>query len=156
MLRRLTPSALETTGTAVFRMVVSSDSMKNATATSHGSRRFTDAAGPVLGSATMTPPLVSPGGDHLPHPLSGQIRRQGGPGGVFDDRPCRVAMTRSADSSWPPRGQAGPSGRRLLRHLRRLLPAADRAAGLVDRIDQDVGVAERPHQRGELQLDAVG
>jgi hypothetical protein len=32
-------------GTAVFRIVVSSDSMKNATATSHGSRRLLEAAG---------------------------------------------------------------------------------------------------------------
>jgi hypothetical protein len=31
--------ALATIGTAVFRIVVSSDSMKNATATSHGSTR---------------------------------------------------------------------------------------------------------------------
>ena len=33
------------TGTAVFRIVVSSDSMKNATATSQGSSRLLDAAG---------------------------------------------------------------------------------------------------------------
>ena len=45
MLRRLTPSALETTGTAVLRIVVSSDSMKKATATSHGSSRFTEIRG---------------------------------------------------------------------------------------------------------------
>jgi hypothetical protein len=32
-------------GTAVFRMVVSSDSMKKATATSHGSRRLPEGAG---------------------------------------------------------------------------------------------------------------
>jgi hypothetical protein len=32
-------------GTAVFRMVVSSDSIKNATATSHGRRRLLEAAG---------------------------------------------------------------------------------------------------------------
>ena len=31
-------------GTAVFRIVVSSDSMKNATATSHGNNRLLDAA----------------------------------------------------------------------------------------------------------------
>jgi hypothetical protein len=36
MLSGATPSACETTGTAVFRIVVSSDSMKNATATSQG------------------------------------------------------------------------------------------------------------------------
>src|SRR5580704_4898796 len=36
MLSGETASACETTGTAVFRIVVSSDSMKNATATSHG------------------------------------------------------------------------------------------------------------------------
>jgi hypothetical protein len=32
-------------GTAVFRMVVSNDSMKNATATSHGSNRLLDVSG---------------------------------------------------------------------------------------------------------------
>jgi hypothetical protein len=36
MLSGETLRACETTGTAVFRIVVSSDSMKNATATSHG------------------------------------------------------------------------------------------------------------------------
>ena len=40
----MTPSALEMTGTAVFRMVVSSDSMKNATATSQGNMCLTAAA----------------------------------------------------------------------------------------------------------------
>src|ERR1017187_7302033 len=42
MLSGATPSALAMVGTAVFRMVVSSDSMKKATATSHGNNRFTD------------------------------------------------------------------------------------------------------------------
>src|SRR5580658_3432341 len=37
MLSGATPSASAIAGTAVLRMVVSSDSMKNATATSHGS-----------------------------------------------------------------------------------------------------------------------
>ena len=37
MLKGATPSARAIVGTAVFRIVVSSDSMKNATATSHGS-----------------------------------------------------------------------------------------------------------------------
>ena len=36
MLRGATPRAAEMVGTAVLRMVVSRDSMKNATATSHG------------------------------------------------------------------------------------------------------------------------
>jgi hypothetical protein len=40
MLRGPTWSAAEIVGTAVLRMVVSSDSIKNATATSHGSRRL--------------------------------------------------------------------------------------------------------------------
>src|SRR5205085_7417224 len=39
MLSGVAPMALATIGTAVFRIVVSSDSMKNATATSHGSTR---------------------------------------------------------------------------------------------------------------------
>jgi hypothetical protein len=38
--RASTPSACDMTGTAVFRIVVSSDSMKNATATSHGKSRL--------------------------------------------------------------------------------------------------------------------
>ena len=41
MLNGATPSALAIAGTAVFRIVVSSDCMKNATATSHGKNRFT-------------------------------------------------------------------------------------------------------------------
>src|SRR6476646_2726223 len=40
MLSGATPSAAAMVGTAVLRMVVSSDSMKNATATSHGTRRL--------------------------------------------------------------------------------------------------------------------
>jgi hypothetical protein len=44
MLSGATFSASETTGTAVFRIVVSSDSMKNATATSHGRSCLLDTA----------------------------------------------------------------------------------------------------------------
>jgi hypothetical protein len=40
MLRGATPRAEEIAGTAVFRIVVSSDSMKKATATSHGRSRL--------------------------------------------------------------------------------------------------------------------
>src|ERR1035438_8306866 len=40
MLRGATPRAEEMAGTAVLRIVVSSDSMKKATATSHGKRRL--------------------------------------------------------------------------------------------------------------------
>ena len=40
MLRGATLSAAAMVGTAVFRIVVSSDSMKNATATSHGNSRL--------------------------------------------------------------------------------------------------------------------
>lgn len=42
-------SAAAMVGTAVFRMVVSSDSMKNATVTSHGTSRFTE--GGTIGDA---------------------------------------------------------------------------------------------------------
>src|SRR5882724_8759829 len=45
MLSGATPSAFAMVGTAVFRIVVSSDSMKKATATSHGNTRFTDSLG---------------------------------------------------------------------------------------------------------------
>ena len=40
MLSGATPRAAEMAGTAVLRIVVSSDSMKNATATSHGRSRL--------------------------------------------------------------------------------------------------------------------
>src|ERR1035438_2398735 len=53
MLSGATPSALAMVGTAVFRMVVSSDSMKNATATSQGSNRFTDSPGGVEGGNSL-------------------------------------------------------------------------------------------------------
>jgi hypothetical protein len=45
MLSGVTLSASEMAGTAVFRIVVSSDSMKNATATSHGKSRLLEADG---------------------------------------------------------------------------------------------------------------
>src|SRR5580698_1265313 len=45
MLSGVTASALAITGTAVFRIVVSSDSMKKATATSHGSSSLTETGG---------------------------------------------------------------------------------------------------------------
>src|SRR3979409_1832162 len=45
MLSGATLRAREMTGTAVFRIVVSSDSMKNATATSHGSSRLLESEG---------------------------------------------------------------------------------------------------------------
>src|ERR1700691_2816802 len=45
MLSGVTASALAMTGTAVFRIVVSSDSMKTATAPSHGSMRLTASDG---------------------------------------------------------------------------------------------------------------
>jgi hypothetical protein len=45
MLSGVTCRAVEMVGTAVLRIVVSSDSMKNATATNHGRRRLLAAAG---------------------------------------------------------------------------------------------------------------
>jgi hypothetical protein len=45
MLRGATCSAAAIVGTPVLRIVVSSDSMKNATAISHGNRRALGAAG---------------------------------------------------------------------------------------------------------------
>ena len=53
MLSGATASALAMAGTAVFRIVVSSDSMKKATATSHGNNRFTDAPGATERSTTL-------------------------------------------------------------------------------------------------------
>src|ERR1035438_5968109 len=51
MLSGATPSASETTGTAVFRIVVSSDSMKNATATSQGNNCLLAADGGCGGAS---------------------------------------------------------------------------------------------------------
>ena len=45
MLRGTTFSASAIVGTAVFRIVVSSDSIRNATATIHGRRRLAGASG---------------------------------------------------------------------------------------------------------------
>jgi hypothetical protein len=45
MLSGATLSASEIAGTAVFKIVVSSDSIKNATATSHGKSRLPEADG---------------------------------------------------------------------------------------------------------------
>src|ERR1035441_320073 len=45
MLRGTTPSASAMVGPAVLRIVVSSDSIRNATATSQGSRRLTEGSG---------------------------------------------------------------------------------------------------------------
>src|ERR1035438_4461221 len=53
MLSGVTWSASETAGTAGLRMVVSSDSMKNATATSHGSSRLLASDGAGDWSATL-------------------------------------------------------------------------------------------------------
>jgi hypothetical protein len=47
MLRGAMPRAEEIAGTAVLRIVVSSDSIKNATATSHGKRRLETPEGSV-------------------------------------------------------------------------------------------------------------
>jgi hypothetical protein len=52
MLRGVTLSAAEIAGTAVFRIVVSNDSIKNATATSHGNRRLPASEGIFIGEAT--------------------------------------------------------------------------------------------------------
>jgi hypothetical protein len=54
MLSGVTFSASEIAGTAVFRIVVSNDSMKNATATSHGKSRLAEADG-TAGSEGIWP-----------------------------------------------------------------------------------------------------
>src|SRR5580698_10035487 len=53
MLSGATPSASAIAGTAVLRMVVSSDSMKNATATSHGSSLRLASEGSEDGAASL-------------------------------------------------------------------------------------------------------
>jgi hypothetical protein len=61
MLSGATFSASEMAGTAVLRIVVSSDSMKKATATSHGKRRLLEAVG-AAGTEGDLPELVDLGG----------------------------------------------------------------------------------------------
>jgi hypothetical protein len=50
MLSGATASALAMAGTAVLRIVVSSDSIKKATATSQGNKRFTASPGAAMGA----------------------------------------------------------------------------------------------------------
>jgi hypothetical protein len=58
MLRGVTPSAEEMVGTAVLRIVVSSDSMKKATATSQGKRRLEASVGADDDGGTLNVPYV--------------------------------------------------------------------------------------------------
>src|SRR5207247_10208058 len=71
MLSGATASAFAMAGTAVFRIVVSSDSMKKATATSHGNNRFTDLLGAAGGTETALEwaGIILPPADYLvvPH-----------------------------------------------------------------------------------------
>src|SRR5881628_368719 len=71
MLSGATASAFAMAGTAVFRIVVSIDSMKKATATSHGNNRFPDAPGAAGGTATALEwaGIILPPADYLvvPH-----------------------------------------------------------------------------------------
>src|SRR6266516_7174719 len=71
MLSGATASAFAMAGTAVFRIVVSSDSMKNATATSQGNNRFTDLSGAGGGTETALEwaGIILPPADYLvvPH-----------------------------------------------------------------------------------------
>ena len=71
MLSGATWSAAAMVGTPVFRIVVSSDSMKNATAINHGSRR-------LLESATEG------GGEGAPVALGGITFVGGGGVGIYD------------------------------------------------------------------------
>jgi hypothetical protein len=76
MFRGETWSAAEMAGTAVFRIVVSSDSMKNATATSHGKIRLLTAAdggvregvlGTLRGGMASASTLSAPSFFRCPH-----------------------------------------------------------------------------------------
>ena len=60
MLNGAMASALAIAGTAVFRIVVSSACMKNATATSHGKMRFTASMEIAEGTAATAAPAVGP------------------------------------------------------------------------------------------------
>jgi hypothetical protein len=76
MLSGATLSAAEIVGTAVFRIVVSSDSMKNATATSHGKSCLLAAAGTDDDDGSLmepTPFRSKPGAFHYrSDPLTSQ------------------------------------------------------------------------------------
>src|SRR2546430_16232723 len=67
MLSGATASAFAMAGTAVFRIVVSSDSMKKATATSQGNNRFTDLTGAAGGTETALEwaGIILPPADYL-------------------------------------------------------------------------------------------
>src|SRR5881628_2380491 len=67
MLSGATASAFAMAGTAVFRIVVSSDSMKKATATSHDNNRFTDSPGAAGGTETALEwaGIILPPADYL-------------------------------------------------------------------------------------------
>ena len=71
MLSGATASACAMAGTAVFRIEVSSDSMKKATATSHGNNRFTESRGAAGGPDTALglAGIILPPADYLvvPH-----------------------------------------------------------------------------------------
>ena len=88
MLSGATLSASEMAGTAVFRIVVSSDSMKNATATSHGRSRLLAAAGGVVTAGTPEAltgsiALVTPAGRRG----GGDQQSAGRSGGYPDESP---------------------------------------------------------------------
>src|SRR5437667_2073968 len=67
MLSGATLSAFAMAGTAVFRTVVSSDSMKKPTATSHGNDCFTESPGAARGPETALElaGIMLPPGDYL-------------------------------------------------------------------------------------------
>src|ERR1700679_4102747 len=67
MLRGATPRAEEMEGTAVLRIVVSSDSMKKATATSHGKRRLEVSEGTHEDGGAL----------NRPHRVAGRRLREG-------------------------------------------------------------------------------
>src|ERR1043165_8149630 len=79
MLSGATASAFAMAGTAVFRIVVSSDSMKKATATSQGNNRFTDVSGAAGGTETALElaGIILPRADYLSAPHF-QFRITGG------------------------------------------------------------------------------
>src|SRR6185503_18725206 len=70
MLSGATASAFAMAGTAVFRIVVSSDSMKNATATSQGNSRFTELPGAAGGTETAleSAGIILPPADYVVAP----------------------------------------------------------------------------------------
>src|SRR5277367_2701367 len=88
MLRGVTCNAAEIAGTAVFKMVVSSDSIKNANATNQGSKRFAASEGTWEESTTgRFEEFISDYYDHFSDPLDPRLQMSSRCGGCYGVNP---------------------------------------------------------------------